>query len=87
MNPPATARTARQAVTSTDQPSTAFQDMLGRAVPQRRGNQAGDLQDIEESDDEPDTRKKRTRDNAAIESWIEGFHTGADAALKQTLSS
>ena len=45
------------------------------------------MEDIDESDEEPETRRKRTRDNAAIESWIEGFHTGADAALELTLSS
>ena len=30
---------------------------------------------------------KRTRDPNPLESWVEGFHTGADAALEQTLSA
>ena len=53
--------------------------------PHRTTNPAN-RHDMDDSDDELDATKKRNSDDNHMESWIQGFHTGADAALEHTLS-
>ena len=89
-NNDAPANPPRQAPNPTEQPSTTLQDILrlaSPAAPQRGAAQARDPHGIDESDEEAELRRKRVRDGNTMENWIEGFHTGADATLEQTLSS
>ena len=45
------------------------------------------VHDADDSEEEGELCRKRNRENSPLETWIEGFHTGADAAPEQTLSS
>ena len=84
------ARRQTPAPGTTDQRGPTLNDILasapnaaGRSGPENPADPQGPY----DSDDEHDMANKRTRDPHPLESWVEGFHTGADAALEQTLSA
>ena len=71
-----------QTATAMDQPTTSLQDFLVQ-TPRTLGQRGPTrhLQDLDDSDEEPDARTKRARDSGPMETWIEVFHTGTPTQL------